>query len=121
MLLFVYGTLKTNECANDHLVEMGAEFVETAITEPRYKLHAYTWFPMMTAIPAGQPGVEVHGELWDVPETAIPSLDLYEGSGYKRTEITLRKPRQNEPVIAYLFQGNTGRLSECGNCWRGGS
>lgn len=76
MNLFVYGTLKRNFYRNFILQKYGAEFIEEVATEPNYSLYNLGSFPGMT----DEGDYRIHGELWEVPDIAVPELDRIEGS-----------------------------------------
>ena len=117
MLLFVYGTLKSDERASGILLDAGGKYIGPATTVPRYRLFQFSWFPTMVE---DETGVAVEGELWYVPDSGIATLDQYEGSGFRRTPIDLEKPEKKGDVIAYLFQGETVGLELCSaGSWKG--
>lgn len=106
--IFVYGTLKKGFRANDMLQKWDADYIGPAKTAPQYKLYEVNWFPGMVFDQDFQDG-GVEGELYNVSEEAMRSLDRYEGapSLFRRDEIELD---DGEKVIAYIFNGNTSEL-----------
>jgi len=88
-LVFVYGTLKRG-FPNHHYMA-GARFLGEARTVERYPLVVGNqWF---TPYLMPEPGVghRVKGEVWEVPEAMLPSLDELESvhlpTGYRRQRI----------------------------------
>ena len=111
ILLFVYGTLKSDGAANDF---MEGRLLGSATTEPGFRLYTAGWYPCMVP-DAG--GIAVEGELWEVPRASLPNLDRHEGSGFQRTPIRLQAPHAEKSVLAYLYKGRVAGLDEVGPCW----
>ena len=80
--LFVYGTLKRH--GEKHYLLEGATFVGTGVA--RGFVLGFGEFPEMKRGDA-----EVSGEIWDVPDHAMPAIDEWEGHPdfYVRTPIEL--------------------------------
>ena len=106
-LLLVYGTLMKGFGANRMLIENGATFVEEALVRDHTLMHL-GGFPGMVP----HEGSEVIGEIWQVPSTAWPALDRYEGLDsengprglYHRAHVTTSKGQE---VQTYIY--NTRR------------
>lgn len=91
-LLFVYGSLKRGR-ANHH--ELGdAEFLAEARTAQSFALRVIAGYP---ALVAGS--LSILGELYRIPNSALPALDEFEGLTYVRREIQLAT---DECALAYL-------------------
>jgi gamma-glutamylcyclotransferase (GGCT)/AIG2-like uncharacterized protein YtfP len=112
MYFFLYGTLKRDGCAAHLLSE--AQFLSEASTAPHYRLYSAGWFPVMVEDEEGQ---AIQGELWEIPETLLPRLDRYEGSGYIRTPVKLGKPFAQIAATTYLYKGSVGGLAEIDRKW----
>lgn len=79
--LFVYGTLMRDAANHRVLLELGARFVATARTRaPRVLVDLGPYPALLQALhePRGEQASSVHGELWTLPEGALPSLDAFE-------------------------------------------
>lgn len=107
-LLFVYGTLKSNQ--HNHRYLRG-EFVRHARTTPHYRLVCCGAFP---GLRYGDKSIV--GELWDVPEEHVSMLDLFEGSIYRRENITLD---DNTVAEAYILCIGDGFAEYEGDNWDG--
>ncbi|MFV0298537.1 MAG: gamma-glutamylcyclotransferase family protein [Hyphomicrobiaceae bacterium] len=87
--VFVYGTLKRG-FPNHHCME-GAAFVCMARSIEAWPLVVGNTSFTPYLLPEKGAGHRVTGELWDVPETMMPSLDDLESThlpnGYRRTRI----------------------------------
>ena len=106
--IFVYGTLKRGLRAHHFLEKHQAEFLKEARTSPEYHLYAVGWFPGMVHDPDREGGVS--GELYEVDETCLNALDVYEGAPtlFARSEIVMD---DGEKVITYLFQRDVSESS----------
>jgi gamma-glutamylcyclotransferase (GGCT)/AIG2-like uncharacterized protein YtfP len=83
LILFVYGTLRRNGAAAEHMD--GATWVGPATTAPAYALVEISWYPGLRAT-----GVQsVAGDLYSVPVSLLPQLDRFEGPEYIRGQIRL--------------------------------
>ena len=83
MLIFTYGTLKRGH-GNNHYMR-GCRFVGDAVsTEAAYSMNG-RGFPFLY-----QGNQYVLGEVWEVPEEAVPAIDRLEGhpEWYRREERT---------------------------------
>jgi gamma-glutamylaminecyclotransferase len=111
--LFVYGSLKRG--MSSHALLAGQEFVGTAQTLPRYRLYNCGRYPALVANSAN--GLAVQGEVWHVDETALASLDRYEGAPtlFIRREVALEG--MAGPVYAYFYVPEVRGLESCGSVW----
>ena len=101
MLLFVYGTLKSNQPANHYLT--GARFVATATAGPFYRLYDMGWHPALRP----SQGYEewVWGEVYALrsPDRVLEALDAYEGRDFRR--VMTRASLENGPaVMAWVYE-----------------
>ena len=97
--LFVYGTLRSNERANE-LLGPQAKFVCQSRTQPLYSLYQIDWYPGL--VEGGQ--TEVIGEVWEIDSSEWRRIDEYEGvpDDYRREEIELADGMM---AFAYIFIG----------------
>lgn len=100
--LFVYGTLRTSERANDLLGE-DAQLLRPAKTLPIYSLYQIDWYPGL--VENGRTAVV--GELWEINSSEWSRLDEYEGvpEDYIRKIIELS---DGSHAQAYIFIGPIG-------------
>ena len=98
--LFVYGTLRTNERANE-LLGSQAQFLRKSQTQPLYSLYQIDWYPGL--VEGGSTAVV--GELWEIDSDEWPRLDEYEGvpEDYRREQIQLS---DGSIAFAYIFIGS---------------
>ena len=98
--LFVYGTLRRNENAND-LLGMDATFLKATETLPSYTLYQIDWYPGI--VEGGDTAIV--GEIWSISEREWSRLDEYEGvpEDYKREMIELA---DGSNAYAYIFIGD---------------
>jgi len=114
--LFCYGTLMTGQRRNFYLTRDGAQCLGTARTAPRYVLY----HPLMADYPCmvedERRGVAVEGELWDVPDKYVESLDAVEGAPtlFQRRFITLE---DGQEVQAYLMSAKPWFARRLGSRW----
>lgn len=103
-LLFVYGSLKRGFRLHHHLHT--ATFLGAARTEPGFALYRLVWYPAMVAeVTSGT----VAGELYEVPEALLPTLDEVEGVPvlYQRMRIRVSCPElcpEYVEVFTYVYQ-----------------
>ena len=99
--LFVYGTLRANERANE-LLGPEATFLSDAKTKPEFSLYEIDWYPGLTE--AGTTAVA--GEVWEINPEQWEKLDEYEGvpDDYLRKTITLE---DGLLVQTYIYIGET--------------
>jgi gamma-glutamylcyclotransferase (GGCT)/AIG2-like uncharacterized protein YtfP len=97
LLLFVYGTLKRGGLRHGPLARQ--RFVGEARTQPRYALYDLGSYPGMVA---ADPGMVIHGEVYEVSRGLIPALDAMEGAPnlFALAEVAL----ELGPAWAYLYQ-----------------
>lgn len=113
--LFVYGTLKRGGRLNNWMRDQN--FICNATTVPQYRLHTVGGFPGL--VENKDDGESIHGELWEVSEDFLPTLDQVEavGSGlFGRGEVELSSPGK-EKVVTYLYKGYLDDCPVHGNCW----
>ena len=72
--IFVYGTLKSGHSRNSLL--QSQRYLGTAVTLTQYKIYRYGSFP---ALIKTSPGVGVFGELYEVDDSCLITLDEVEG------------------------------------------
>lgn len=106
MLIFVYGTMMKKGEAHELLSR--ANFVsEASLAGSLYDIGGGE-FPAVTL----EGRYRIDGELYDVPETALPEIDAYEGynpaepedSLFIRREVTVHLPnRKTEKAQAYIM------------------
>jgi gamma-glutamylcyclotransferase (GGCT)/AIG2-like uncharacterized protein YtfP len=98
--LFVYGTLKSGQRAN-HLLA-GGVCLGPATLPGGFALYDLGDHPGLIEDPDSKDVIE--GELWEVPEQAIPILDEYEGypSYFGKRIVSLS---DGQRVQAYLYNG----------------
>lgn len=95
LYLFVYGTLKKGEPGHELMTD--ATFVGTVMkTNLRWIRDAE--YP--SCIETDDSTDYVVGEIWDVPATALPMLNEYEGSNYRLVKL------KNSNIYAYLLKEN---------------
>lgn len=112
-LLFIYGTLKRGGRAHHRLA--GQRFVGEAETEPRYRVYDIGPYPGLAAVETQ--GIAVRGELWDVDQACLASLDEYE----EAPELFDRRPVAVQgvsgPVEAYYYNRPIPDGTEFGSFW----
>jgi len=89
--LFVYGTLKRGDCRHHAIADQ--QFLGSATTESAYRLY--------------ENGVAVGGELYQVDDACLETLDVIEGvaqSLYARKPVELLPPWHDQQAITYLYQ-----------------
>ena len=106
-LLFVYGTLKQDQCRANVL--KGQKFIGFATTAEGFGLFDLGPYPAMKKTPAGI----AKGELWEVNDNLIPTLDAIEGSPflYKLEPVQLTS-HPDLKVEAYLFQRQLPKVAQ---------
>ena len=99
--LFVYGTLRANERANE-LLGPEATYLRDAKTKPEFSLYQIDWYPGLTE--GGSTAVA--GEVWEINPEEWDKLDEYEGvpDDYLRKTIPLEDGMQ---VQTYIYIGET--------------
>ena len=137
VLLFVYGTLKTNFSRNHYLAKQ--IYIGTAKTTPEYSMYTLGGFPCLlnkklaekNNVPAQ---VSVYGELWQVDEECLVVLDKVEGVDsdlFERLPVHLEeinlcrlptnqdvwKAIESKNASAYLFKQTVSGAANCGSFW----
>jgi gamma-glutamylcyclotransferase (GGCT)/AIG2-like uncharacterized protein YtfP len=99
MRLFVYGTLMRGGCRHNLLA--GQRFISAATTTPFFALYDLGAYPGLVRCPTS--GDAVHGELYDIDDTALPMLDRAEDAPdlYRREEIELTDLSR---AVTYIYQ-----------------
>lgn len=106
-LLFVYGSLKRG--GTNHHQLRAAEYLAEARTAPGFALRLIAGYPALVA------GSEaVLGELYRIPNSALPALDEFEGDAYVRREVELGSGQR---ALAYLSRVPEAGESYPGNEW----
>lgn len=104
-LVFVYGTLKRG-FPNHHYMA-AATFLAAAATADAYPLVVGGTYFTPYLLPEPGSGHRVKGELWEVPEGAMPALDELESThlpnGYRRALIPVLAAGASEPVDAWTY------------------
>ncbi len=114
--VFVYGTLKRGH-GNHHLLA-GQVFLGAASTAAAYRLCDLGGFPGMVL--AGEDGVSIAGEIWEVDAPCLRRLDELEdvaGGEYERTAIHLLPPFADREVEGYLFLRSVAGSRDAGSSW----
>ena len=117
-LLFLYGTLMTSQRRNFYLTRDGAKCLGPVRTAAKYALFR----PLMADYPClvvdENRGVPVEGELWEVSDKTLESLDVVEGTPrlFQRRVIDLEDGRQ---VHAYLMPTKPWFARRLGCRWTG--
>ena len=109
--LFVYGTLRANERANE-LLGRDATFLSDALTRPEFSLYQIDWYPGLTE--GGYTSVK--GEIWEINPGEWQQLDEYEGvpDDYLRKTIVLSDGTHAQTYI-YIGPINNARMLEGGD------
>ena len=83
--VFVYGSLKRG--FGNNVVLHGAEFLQEAVTPPKYTMISLGAFPGVKL----EGNTAIHGEVWRVNEEQLERLDRLEGypSFYNREKIDI--------------------------------
>jgi gamma-glutamylaminecyclotransferase len=115
MHLFVYGTLKRGQPRHPFLAAQ--TFVATAATRPLYRMFNVGEYPALVQHPAGR---SIEGELWDVDEGCLRTLDRVEGCDvglYLRQPVELLPPHEALSAVTYFYQQPVDGLADCGTRW----
>lgn len=109
MLLFIYGTLKRGHHNNRLLAQ--SQFIETATTQPKYRLYNCGNYPALKYATEGYP---IQGEIWQIQPHTLKQLDTLEGTPWlfdrQPIEIT-----NHQNIQGYIYQGQIINLKECKN------
>ena len=115
--LFIYGTLKRGDCRAPLLAD--AAYLGQAVTTPRYKLYTHGPYPaLVEAAAIGQPGLAIHGELYEVDDATLARLDEEEGVDeglYERRDIALHDGGVG--VQAYFYLRPVDGMTDCEERW----
>lgn len=114
--LFVYGTLKRG--LSNHSYLDGQVFVGKARTSPVYRMFDLGGYPGM--VRAGAGGAEIEGEVWDVDDACLRSLDVLEdvaGGEYERVTVELEPPFVGRDVEGYVYLREVRGRREAGTVW----
>jgi gamma-glutamylcyclotransferase (GGCT)/AIG2-like uncharacterized protein YtfP len=115
MHLFVYGTLKRGQPRHRFLT--GQTFVAAAATRPLYRMFNVGEYPVLVRHHEGR---SIEGELWDVDEACLRTLDGVEGCDlglYARVSVELLPPLDELHAETYLYQLPIEGLADCGTRW----
>jgi gamma-glutamylcyclotransferase (GGCT)/AIG2-like uncharacterized protein YtfP len=111
--LFVYGTLKRGGCRHAPLASQ--RFLGEARTEPLYRLYDLGSYPGRVHAEGGD---VVHGELYEVSHSLVPSLDSLEGAPDWFDLAPVEIVGRAGPVWAYYTMDATaGRPAVKGGRW----
>jgi gamma-glutamylaminecyclotransferase len=114
-LLFVYGTLMRDGA--NHALLAGQRFLGPARTRPGYALFNFGDHPGMVA--SARDGMAVHGELYEVARSRIPTLDELEEAPTQFRLEPVEVEGAAGPVYAYFYQQDPRDLALCeGGRWR---
>lgn len=113
MKFFTYGTLKKGQC-RAYLLDK-QKFLGNVVTQPAYTLYN------MGSYPGIQEGgaTAVKGELWDIEEKLLITLDRVEGVDwglFKRINIVMS---DGQVALAYAYCCDPKHLTPCGDEWNG--
>jgi gamma-glutamylaminecyclotransferase len=113
MRLFVYGTLLSGE--GNHRRLRGARLLGVVCTEPRYTLVSLGPYPAL--LEGGT--TSVTGELYEVADRILPSLDRFEGhpDPYRRMAIRLLGEADADAYVLLPARGAHAEVIENGD-WR---
>ena len=116
MRVFIYGTLKKDGCRG-HVLD-SEKFIKNINSAPKYTLFSVSGqYPaLVESEKAEVEGVAVKGELWDVSDKKMLTLDSIEGTPYlyQRQEIELE---DGSIATTYVFQRELDGLENVGDFW----
>lgn len=114
--LFVYGTLKAGQRRNFYLTRDGAKYLRDARTAARYSLFRPLFSDYPGMVEDLRRGVAVEGELWEVPDECLETLDFVEGAPhlFQRRVITLEDGQQ---VQSYVMPAKPWFARRLGSRW----
>lgn len=95
--LFVYGTLRKNGSQQERM--KNAVFLAEATVSGQ--LYQIDWYP--GAVIDESQRMRIHGELYQVPDTLLAELDVFEGSEYKRVKVNTLTTK-HEIVGAWIWE-----------------
>lgn len=96
--LFVYGSLKRG--AQHHAELSGARFLGEARTAAGHRVELLGGY--LALIKDSADLGSVPGELFEIDEALLPSLDAFEGEAYARRAVSLDSPSPSLEAIAYF-------------------
>jgi gamma-glutamylcyclotransferase (GGCT)/AIG2-like uncharacterized protein YtfP len=102
-IIFVYGTLKSGEQLNHHILRMGGELIAKDAT-----ISGVLYQPPWSHFPMATPGDgTIHGEIWRMPAgmKSIAFLDMVEGVGvgmFRRDKVEARDEKSDDSKDAVL-------------------
>jgi gamma-glutamylaminecyclotransferase len=115
MHLFVYGTLKRGQPRHRFLT--GQMFIAPAVTRPLYRMFNVGEYPALVRHADGR---AIQGELWDVDDACVRTLDRVEGCDlglYVRATVELSAPRDRLSAETYLYLLPIDGFADCGTLW----
>jgi gamma-glutamylaminecyclotransferase len=89
-LLYVYGTLKKGHTRQKYLLEQ--RYLGTATLKPTHRMVQVSGYPALIPPQEGVEGSKIRGELYEVSEDCIQTLDKVEGVDhglFKRVSLVL--------------------------------
>lgn len=114
--VFIYGTLMRGE--SRHHAIRDQEFIGTAKTTARYRLHLIADYPGMVAATEDD-GYSICGELWSVDQATLRRLDSIEcvdDGLFRRIEVSIAAA--NTRAEAWIYQHDVSGLRDLGGDWR---
>ena len=114
--IFIYGTLKRGQSRDGLLA--GQKLIGPASTQPLYRMFNVGSYPALVHADADR-GVSIEGELWQVDDDCLASLDDVEAvdqSLYRREPIQLLTAAEIA-AEAYFYLLPVDGLEDCGCCW----
>jgi gamma-glutamylaminecyclotransferase len=103
-LVFLYGTLKRGGANHDVLERLDGRLVGPATTRDRWILVDLGPFPaLLPRTPEAE--TPVHGELWEIDDSALRELDAFEGCPrlYTRERIALLHDTREVEAFVYVY------------------
>lgn len=116
--VFVYGSLMRG--FGNHALINNQSFVSKASVQ-EFDLYTLGGFP--AAVLSDRGDVHIHGEVFEVDDTALARMDRLEGhpTFYKREEVEVWVDSLNGylPVFMYVYQGDVSTKEHIpSGCWR---
>jgi len=114
MLVFVYGTLKSDRGAAHLMYDAGGQPIIMHTTDPVFKFYNLGGFPGAQL----DGDIAIHGELWEVPVEGVQTvLDRYEGykPGWPEESLFLRHIHREADGVQfsmYIYNGNMGNTKQ---------
>ena len=115
MYVFVYGTLKHNQCRSHYL--QNQKLLGLARTSTGYRMHNVGDYPGLVE---ASPGTSIEGELWEIDEPCRARLDVVEAVAegeYALRRIELLEPHVSVEAFAYFYLRDVRGFPDCGSCW----